>query len=177
MGIRWCLAVPDQIANDMILGTGAYKRGLTATVYRPGVDAGWGVLVGLADVSVVRSQFPDPDTAKTLIARATALRGGVVGDDVELAPARDVLADILTAFGQAGRNGLQWQQLLDLLAPIAPEWYGRHTAESLSALCRAAGVPSLDVKAADGSVRKGARRVDVLAAAEQRLAITDGRSQ
>ena len=39
----------------MILGTGAYKRGLTGTVYRPVFDAGWGCMTGGAAPVAVRS--------------------------------------------------------------------------------------------------------------------------
>jgi S-DNA-T family DNA segregation ATPase FtsK/SpoIIIE len=45
---RWCLSVLDQIANDQIMGTGAYKRGQTGTMFRPEVDAGWGFTVGMS---------------------------------------------------------------------------------------------------------------------------------
>src|SRR5690606_32947095 len=38
---RFCLAVMDQLANDMILGTSAYKNGYRATQFEPGRDAGW----------------------------------------------------------------------------------------------------------------------------------------
>lgn len=76
--VRWCMAVQDHYANDMILGTGAYKRGLTGTTYRPELDAGWGVMTGLASPVQVRSQFPDQAETTSMVARAKALRGGVV---------------------------------------------------------------------------------------------------
>jgi S-DNA-T family DNA segregation ATPase FtsK/SpoIIIE len=171
VSIRWCLSVGGQVENDMILGTGAYKRGLTGTVYRPGVDAGWGVITGLEKPGAARSFFPSPEVTKAIVARAAQLRGqAVVGDDIDSVPPRDLLEDIIVAFGQTDRAGLQWQQLLDLLARIAPDWYGTQSAESLSAWCRKLGIPSVDVKAIDGSVRKGVRRNEV-----ERLAITDGR--
>ena len=44
---RFCLSVADQTANDMILGTSAYKNGYRATVFEPVVEAGWGILSGL----------------------------------------------------------------------------------------------------------------------------------
>ncbi|MEU0569294.1 hypothetical protein ABZ297_28510 [Nonomuraea sp. NPDC005983] len=44
--MRACLAIQDHIANDMILGTGAYRAGITATGYRPGIDAGWAMVTG-----------------------------------------------------------------------------------------------------------------------------------
>ena len=174
MGLRWCLAVPDQVANDMILGTGAYKRGLTGTVYRPIVDAGWGVMVGLPEAGSVRAQYPTAEVTAKILARAAQLRGGVVGTDLERAPERDVLADVLRVFAYVGRPGVHWQQLAELLAEHEPQAYGRHTPESLSALLRAAGLSSVDVKDQAGAVRKGVRRADVQAAIEARE-VTDGR--
>ncbi|GGK11513.1 hypothetical protein GCM10010124_00160 [Pilimelia terevasa] len=154
IGIRWCLAVPDQVANDMILGTGAYRRGVTGTVYRPGVDAGWGVLTGLAEPTSVRSHFPDAKAAAAIVARATALRGGtVVGDTAATAKARDLLAD-LTAV--AARNGQQWTAAAAALVQRWPEAYPTMTGEALSELARAQGVVSTDVKIG-GRALKGYR--------------------
>lgn len=170
--MRWCLAVQDQVANDMILGTGAYKRGLAATAYRPGPppdgDAGWGVMTGLKTPTAVRSHFPDVDTAKAIVARATALRrGGVVGTDVDRAPARDVLDDVLRVFATIGRPGLHWQTLAGLLGELAPDAYGRLSADAVSALVRDEQVPSKDVKV-DGTTLKGCYRRDIEAAAARR---------
>jgi DNA segregation ATPase FtsK/SpoIIIE, S-DNA-T family len=44
---RFCLSVTDQVANDMILGTSAYKSGYRATVFEPVTEAGWGILAGM----------------------------------------------------------------------------------------------------------------------------------
>jgi S-DNA-T family DNA segregation ATPase FtsK/SpoIIIE len=172
IGIRWCMAVPDQVANDQILGTGAYKRGLTGTAYRPTLDAGWGIVLGLAEPGAVRSQFPDPETSKAIMARATALRGGVIGTDVARTDTRDVLDDVLHVFAHLGRPGVHWARLAELLAVEHPEAYGGINAESVSALLRNAGVPSVDVKV-DGTNLKGCKRAAVDAAIQQRE-ITDG---
>jgi S-DNA-T family DNA segregation ATPase FtsK/SpoIIIE len=168
--VRWCMAVQDQVANDMILGTGAYKRGLTATAYRPGADAGWGVATGLAAPTAVRSHFPDPATAAAIVARATALRGGVVGGPVDEAPRRDVLADVLRVFATAGRRALHWDGLAAQLAEAAPEYAGIG-ADAVSALVRDKGVPSESVKV-DGVTRRGCKRAEIEAAITRRE-ITD----
>ncbi len=173
IGIRWCMAVPDQVANDQILGTGAYKRGLTGTAYRPVLDAGWGIMLGLAEPTAVRSQYPDPATTQAIMARATALRGGeLVGSDIARTDTRDVLDDVLRVFAHLGRPGVTWQQLAELLAAEFPEAYAGHNPESLSALVRAAGVPSVDVKSGGKGI-KGCKRVDIEAAIGRRE-ITDG---
>lgn len=177
MALRWCLAVADWWANDAILGTGAYKRGITATSYRPGPppegDAGWGMFMGLAEPMSVRAQFPDEATTKAILARAAALRGGVVGTGLDLVPTRDVLDDVLRVFATIGRPGLHWQQLGELLAEQVPEAYADHNPESLSALVRACGVPSEDIKV-EGAVRKGCKRAAIEAAMARRE-VTDGR--
>jgi S-DNA-T family DNA segregation ATPase FtsK/SpoIIIE len=166
IGIRWCLAVPDQVANDMILGTGAYKRGITGTVYRPVIDAGWGVLVGLAEPTAVRGHFPAPQTTAAIVARATALRAGrVVGAGTDLPEPRDLLAD-LTAV--SAPNGQHWAPAAAALTEHWPNAYPGMTGDALSDLARAMGVPSVTVKVA-GKPLKGYRLDavrDLLAARE-----------
>jgi S-DNA-T family DNA segregation ATPase FtsK/SpoIIIE len=172
IGIRWCLAVPDQVANDMILGTGAYKRGITGSVYRPVVDAGWGVLTGLAEPTAVRGHFPDPDAVARIVNRATALRGGqVVGAaDAQLTAARDLLADLLAV---AVRNGQHWAPAASALTERWPHAYPAMTPEALSELARARGVTSADVKIG-GRVLKGYKVTDVRALVADRDGAPDG---
>jgi S-DNA-T family DNA segregation ATPase FtsK/SpoIIIE len=57
--IRWALSLGGQMENDMVLGTGAYKSGLSATVYRPKIDAGWGIIKGLEKPGSYRSDVPE----------------------------------------------------------------------------------------------------------------------
>ncbi|MFC7245157.1 cell division protein FtsK [Catellatospora aurea] len=154
---RWCLSVQGQQENDMILGTGAYRRGITGTVYRPVVDAGWGVMTGGPTPVSVRSQYPTPQESAAIIARAIALRGGVrpVGND--LPQARDLLADLVAVCGD---NGQHWSVAAPALAERWPAAYPAITAEALSDMARALGVPSLGVKIA-GKVLKGYRHADL----------------
>ena len=167
VNMRWCLAVQDHIANDMILGTGSYKRGITGTSFRPEIDAGWGMVTGLASPTAVRSQFPDEATAKKILARAMQLRGGVAPwAGREETPRVDVLVDVQRVW-PAGRTALPWQWLAELLAEHRPEAYGDVSAESLSALLRGLDVPSENVKAS-GQVLKGCKRTAVDAAVERR---------
>jgi len=155
---RWCLSVADHIANDMILGTGAYKRGLTGTVYRPRVDAGWGCTMGGEVPGAVRSQFPDQETWARMVSRATSLRGGVaIGAPIETAPARDLLADLTEV---AAANGQHWATAAEALTRTWPDAYTHLSADALSDLARTAGLTSVDVKIA-GVVRKGYRRADL----------------
>jgi S-DNA-T family DNA segregation ATPase FtsK/SpoIIIE len=167
---RWCLSVSDQVANDQIMGTGAYKRGQSGTAYRPRVDAGWGATSGMADEydGPVRAYYPDAKELTTVLDRIRTLRrGGMFSTDPGHAAARDVLADVLKVFAYAGRPGLHWQTLAALLSEQAPEAYAGITAEAVSARVRGEGVPSEDIKV-DGTVLKGCKRREVEATIQRR---------
>jgi S-DNA-T family DNA segregation ATPase FtsK/SpoIIIE len=170
VSVRWCLSVGGQLENDMILGTGAYKRGLTATVYRPKLDAGWGVMIGLEKPGPVRSFFPDEKTTKAIVARAAELRRGqVVGGDqpAQKVHARNMLADALAVL-RDGEAGVPWQVLAARLAERWPEFYGGITADMVRESLERYGVPTQDVKVKAGKVwtnLKGARRSALEAAA------------
>lgn len=165
VNMRWCLAVQDHIANDMILGTGSYKRGITGTSFRPEIDAGWGMVTGLAAPTAVRSQYPDEKETKKILTRAIQLRGGRPTWDEET-PRVDVLVDVVQVW-PAGRDRAQWQPLAEALAKFRPEAYSDLTGESLSALLRGMGVSTLNVKAS-GAVLKGYLRAEVDAAVAAR---------
>jgi S-DNA-T family DNA segregation ATPase FtsK/SpoIIIE len=151
---RWCLSVAGQVENDMILGTGAYKRGITGTVYRPVVDAGWGCMTGLTTPTAVRSHFPTPEETAAIVGHATALRGGhVVGADLDLPAARDLVADLVTV---SAANGQHWTVAAAGLVEQWPNAYPALTPEALSELARARGIASVNVKIS-GSTRKGYR--------------------
>ncbi|AYF31466.1 cell division protein FtsK [Micromonospora tulbaghiae] len=169
---RWCLSVGGQVENDMILGTGAYKRGLTATVYEPGVDAGWGVVIGNGKSGSVRSFFPKPDVAAAIVARAAQLRGQtVIGEDVERVEARDMLADARAVL-HPGEAGVPWAVLAERLAAQWPEMYAGITADMVRESLARYGVDSQDVKVGRKNL-KGARRTG-LDAAQQRREIEAG---
>ena len=171
VALRFCLKVMDQIANDMILGTSAYKQGIRATTFRAEIDAGLGYLVGASShAQVVRAYYLNlPDTeraakrARALREAAGTLSGVALGED-DSTPKRDVLADVLEALG--GATGMHWQALAGQLAERWPERWQDTTADAVSAECRARGVPSVLVKA-DGRSARGCRAADVEQAASQ----------
>ena len=154
---RWCLSVAGQIENDMILGTGAYKRGITGTVYRPVLDAGWGMMTGGPSPTAVRSQFPTPQTAAAILARALALRDGTAVGSPDQPEARDLLADLAAV---AASNGQHWMPAAVALAQRWPNAYPNLTPEALSDMARGLGLPSVDVKI-KGRTIKGYRLTDV----------------
>ena len=71
---RFCLSVADQVANDMILGTSAYKLGYRATVFEPVTEAGWGILAGMGKPGARRSFYVNNDQAAAVMARAIEAR-------------------------------------------------------------------------------------------------------
>ena len=67
---RFCMQVNDQVANDMVLGTSAYKNGYNATVFRPKTDAGLGWLKADGAPQIVRTYKVDLPEAEKVAARA-----------------------------------------------------------------------------------------------------------
>jgi DNA segregation ATPase FtsK/SpoIIIE, S-DNA-T family len=168
---RFCLKVPDQPANDMILGTSSYKAGYNAAIFRLKTDAGLGWLKSEGEPQIVRTYYLDGPAAEKIAERARVMRdrAGVLtgyalgeGEDLE---ARDVLADVAAVFGDA--IGLHWSEAADRLAERWPDRWADISAETLSAQLRALGVPSVDVKRS-GVTLKGCRKVGVDRAVSQR---------
>lgn len=106
-------------------------------------------------------------SAEPILAAARALRqraGTLSGMALaETEPeAASVLANVEAVFG--GSPGLHWETLAGLLRARFPGGHAGATAEPVSALCRAAGVPSVDVKHL-GRTLKGCRCANVQKAA------------
>jgi S-DNA-T family DNA segregation ATPase FtsK/SpoIIIE len=161
---RFCLQVPGQVENDLVLGTSSYKNGYNATAFRPKTDAGLGWLKADGPPQIVRTYKVDLPEAEKVAARARDMRdragvltGYALGVE-DQAETRDVLADVLAVFGADA--GLQWDELADRLAARFADRWADATGEAVSAQCRAHGVPSVNVNAG-GSIRKGCRRVAV----------------
>jgi S-DNA-T family DNA segregation ATPase FtsK/SpoIIIE len=161
---RFCMMVPDQPANDVVLGTSSYWRGYDATVFRPKLDAGLGWLKGSEEGTpqVCRTFYLDlpatdriAERARDMRDRAGVLTGYALGQQ-ETAQARDVLADVLAVFGDA--PGLHWDELADRLAGRWPDRWADVTGDAMSAQCRKLGVPSVMVST-DGVKARGCRRV------------------
>ncbi|MFF3864582.1 cell division protein FtsK [Micromonospora sp. NPDC001898] len=127
---RFCLSVADQTANDMILGTSAYKNGHRATVFQPVIEAGWGILRGFGPkASAVRSYYVDTTAAARIVARAVALRttaGTLPKLDEQtrdVAPVADVLGDLARVWPGDEKSAFN-ETLCALLAELRPDVYG-----------------------------------------------------
>ena len=164
--IRFSLRTSSYNVSEMVLGAGAYGEGLDSSTLLPEYK-GVGLLRGATDASpTVRTYLADAQDAERILVAARAHRkaaGNLSGMALgETEPdAQDVLADVLAVFGSDA--GLQWPLLAERLARQIPDRWADATGESVSAQCRALGVPSVDVKAF-GRALKGCRRADVEAA-------------
>jgi len=174
---RFCLSVADQTANDMILGTSAYKNGYRATVFRPVDEAGWGILRGFGPGAVaVRSYYVDTNAAARIVARAVALRtaaGNIPTFPAErdVTPQHSVLDDLARVW--PGDEKSAWNETLCAnLAELRPEVYGGWEAVQLTtALKPHPAVKVADVgRRIDGKpvTRRGIRHTDLIAAIAQR---------
>ncbi|MBL8929153.1 MAG: hypothetical protein JNL54_03405 [Kineosporiaceae bacterium] len=153
MGHRLCLRVADQSANDMVLGTSAYRIGMNATLFTDS-DLGIGLLrTGGVKAVTVRSSYLDADAADRIGKRAHAIRtaagtltGAAIGD--QLVPVEDRLAVVVdTVEAWAGGDGdaeSAWlHSLEDALAAAHPGRYAGLEAPWLGARLRAAGVATI----------------------------------
>lgn len=162
---RFCLKVPDYLGNDMVLGTGAYKAGYNACLFRARTDAGLGWLKADGEPQIVRTYYLDLPATEKIAARARVMRehagvlsGYALGDEAVRAAPRDVLADVLAVMGD--EPGMHWDELAGLLAGRWPERWADITGGALSAQLRSRGVPSVPVSRA-GEKDRGCRRVAV----------------
>jgi len=171
---RFCLSVADQVANDMILGTSAYKLGYRATVFEPVTEAGWGILAGMGKPGARRSFNVDNDAAAKVMARAVAARGaaGVLpeGSPARQVAAFDVLADV-AAVWPAGEDAAWNETLLERLASLRPDVYGPWEPAQLTAALAVHHIRAGQIgRRIDGKTvnRRGPAHADILTAVTRR---------
>jgi S-DNA-T family DNA segregation ATPase FtsK/SpoIIIE len=173
---RMCLAVPSHKEVELVLGTGYYKMGYRPTAFIPPPTgdnpwAGWGYLAGLP--TPIRAAYVDNQAAEDIVARAIAMRGGLV-PDAEKVQARDMLADAWAVL-QPGEPGMPWQVLADRLAERWPEFYAGITADMVRESLERYDVPSQDVKVkVDGAWKtiRGVRRASLETAKRQEIGVS-----
>jgi S-DNA-T family DNA segregation ATPase FtsK/SpoIIIE len=177
--VRWCLKVMGQIENDMVLGTGSYKRGIRANTLA-WTDKGitWFVGEG-ADARIVRCVEVDAPGADALALRVYELRkragtltGHSLGEEVETdaSASYDLLTDLLAAL-PAGKAKAWSEDTVARLAELRAEVYAGWTTEQLAAAVKPYGIRTVQVwGTADGkgANRRGLRRTDVLKALSER---------
>ncbi|MEV8404275.1 cell division protein FtsK [Streptomyces niveus] len=183
---RWCLKVMGQVENDMVLGTGAYKRGVRASMFAWG-DKGISYFLGEgADARIVRSAFINAVEADRIALRARAMReragvlaGHALGEQPENGSASasyDLLADLRAAV-PADKSKLWNESVVPRLAELRPEVYGDWVPEQLTAALKPYGIRTVQVwgttEDGKGANRRGIRRSDVLKALAERDGTAD----
>lgn len=178
--LRFCLKVMNHQANDMVLGTGAYKSGIRATMFSRR-DLGICYLSGEGDdPRIVASAFVDAPKAEQIVTRARKMReeyGNVTGHALGEGPAAtvgmDILGDVLKVV--AAREEQVWnERVAARLAELRPDVYGGWEAANVTAALKPWAVTIRDVwgQTDDGekATRRGFRRADVVAAVTRREA-------
>lgn len=171
--LRFCLKVMDQVANDAVLGTSAYKIGVRATLFKRS-DVGIGLLVGEGDEPrVVRAYFVDNPSAVAIVERARALRekagtltGDAAGDTIgDTGDTARLLVDIL-AVVPAGEEKVWSSDLCDRLAEHSPALYEGWDPTTLATALKPHGVDTQVLRIGERTQR-GVRRERVVDALER----------
>jgi len=125
-------AVGDHVANDALLGQGAYAGGHRATELIPGTDKGTAVVKGFSGQrsEMVQGYFLDVDRTNDqvspIIARALAVitdRGQRVPGSASTTPRIEAARDLLTDLDEVlGTEAVPTADVPALLVRLAPQW-------------------------------------------------------
>ncbi|MGW0537826.1 FtsK/SpoIIIE domain-containing protein [Streptomyces sp. NPDC003032] len=128
VGTRLCLAVMDWRANNNVLGTGAYDRGLRATDISID-EQGTGILARGREGITVRAAFIKQTEAEDIGKRALALRtaagtltGQAIGAQVIEVDVETVV-DHVRAIWPDGIEAVHSHRLVEALARLRPDLY------------------------------------------------------
>ncbi|MEO5877548.1 MAG: FtsK/SpoIIIE domain-containing protein [Streptosporangiaceae bacterium] len=179
--IRFCLAVTGHIPNDLIMGTGAYKRGIRATIFNPQTEPGAGQLgTGGLGAQVARAAFIKQEEAYDIAARALALRtaqGTLTGEaagEVIVDVEESNIVDQVLVIWEDGAEAMHSHRLIELLAERWPTVYGNlltmekaAASTAISGMLKAAKISTkaVNIRGCCGSAR-GIHASDLPAAYE-----------
>jgi S-DNA-T family DNA segregation ATPase FtsK/SpoIIIE len=129
VGTRLCLAVMDWRANNNVLGTGAYDRGLRATDISVD-EQGTGILARGREGITVRAAFIKQTEAEAIAKRALALRlaagtlsGQAAGKEVAETDGTTIVDHVRTVWPD-GAEAVHSHRLVDALAAYRHDLYG-----------------------------------------------------
>lgn len=169
VSIRFCLYVPGQVENDMVLGTSSYKNGLRATSpnLRPEIDAGIGILKGATPFPlIVKVAYLNMAATERVAKRARVLRekagtlsGIAIGETedrgMEIASFLDDLVVVFAQREHPDRQGVWSQELCEGLAELRPDVYGGWDPDVFAAACKPLALRTVQLHMQDET---GARR-------------------
>jgi len=173
VSMRFCLQVMDDIANDMVLGTSSYKRGVNSTLFTEH-DKGIGYLVGAREsATVARTYNIDGRAAERICDRARALReaagtltGQAIGEEEPATVSVSLLADVASVM--RGEDRVWNETICARLGELRPELYGTWDAAQLGRALAPYGISSSQTWArangGEGRNRQGIARDDVTTA-------------
>ncbi|MFI6123260.1 cell division protein FtsK [Streptomyces sp. NPDC051064] len=176
--LRFCLKVMNHQANDMVLGTGAYKAGVRATMFSRS-DRGICWMAGEGDdPQIAASAFVDGPGAEKVVARARQLRedygnitGHAIGQGPEKSAGMDVLGDVLKVVS-ADEKTVWCERIAGRLTVLRPDTYAGWKGENVTAALKPWGVKTDQVwgqtDEGEGKNRRGIKRADVAAAITRR---------
>lgn len=162
---RFCLHVPGQVENDLILGTSAYQNGYRATTLRPKADAGVGWLKADGKPQIVRTYYLDLNDTERVAARARVIReragvlSGYALGEASTEEARSFAADVLSVFGTDDK--LWCSTIAERLAASIPGTYADITQEAVASQLRNLEVTVKTVREAGKGTRSGCERAAV----------------
>lgn len=141
--LRCCMKVMDHTANDMVLGTSAYKTGIRATLFTRS-DRGIGWLSGEGDEpQIIRWHYQDATDVERIVERARRAReaagtltGHAVGEAMEAPTRADLLEDLRTVFASCRVERIWSETACEHLGTLRPEVYGGWTPAMLAAALR-----------------------------------------
>lgn len=178
--LRFCLKVMNHQANDMVLGTGAYKSGIRASMFsRRDLGICWMAGEG-DDPRIVASAFVDAPKAELVVTRARKMReeygnitGHALGEGPSATVGMDVLGDVLAVMA-VEEKAVWCERLADRLAELRPDAYGEWKGENVTVAVKSWGIKTGQVWGTtddgEGANRRGIKRTDVVAAITRREA-------
>ncbi|MGW4850878.1 cell division protein FtsK [Streptomyces sp. NPDC004288] len=178
--LRFCLKVMGHTANDMVLGTGAYKAGIRATMFSRS-DRGICWMAGEGDdPRIVASAFVDAVAAEQVVARARKARedyGNVTGHAIGKGPDKtsgnDILADVLDVIAE-GEKAVWCERIATRLTGLRPDTYAGWKGENVTAALKPYSIKAGQVwgttDEGKGANRRGIDRTDITAAITRRNA-------
>jgi S-DNA-T family DNA segregation ATPase FtsK/SpoIIIE len=176
--LRFCLKVMGHTANDMVLGTGAYKAGYRATMFSRS-DRGICWMSGEGDdPKIVASAFVDAVAAEQVVARARKAReeygnitGHAIGKGPDKSAGHDILADVLDVIND-GEKAVWCERIATRLAALRPDTYTGWKGENVTAALRPYGIKPGQVWGTTddgkGANRRGIDRATITAAITRR---------